>query len=377
MLLVAKGQVVAVLKESPKIQELLVQVEGSSLPEKAYNYLELNRKLTVNDLVLMNTTAVGLGLGTGGRHFVVPESFCDTEPDGHIMKLRYTPWQFSILAAEEAASPFHDGLVEATSLMGTPVIAAPLHSMLPGVILGFRSCLNYTPKVAYIMTDAAALPIALSGLVRDLKAKKLLDLTITAGQAFGGDLEAVSIPSALLTAYQAIKPDLIIVALGPGIVGTGTKLGFSGIEQSWVVDLTARLGGVPVAVPRVSFADLRERHRGISHHTLTILDLANHPALIGLSEEMTGDLFETVKSQIKKYNLMDRHRWYLMKGSNDPLNLFKEFDIKVTTMGRSIKEDPWFFRHTVIAGILAGLARTNQLDSLSRLMEQIDEAEFK
>ncbi|MGE5607457.1 MAG: DUF3866 family protein [Bacteroidota bacterium] len=370
MLLVAKGQVLAVLYENPEIQELLVQVENRPLPMKAYNYLGLNRKLTVDDRVTLNTTAVELGLGTGGRHYVIPDSDYDhTATDGHIMKLRYTPWQFSVLAAEEAASPFHEGLVEAASLNGTPVIAAPLHSMLPGVILGFRSCLEYTPKIAYIMTDAAALPLALSGLVRELKAKRLLDLTITAGQAFGGDLEAVSIPSALLTAYQAIKPDLIIVALGPGIVGTGTKLGFSGIEQSWVLDLTTRLGGIPVAVPRVSFADSRERHRGISHHTLTILGLANHPALIGLSANFTGELLEEVKTLIKKENLMDRHRWYLIKDTNESLNLFHEYDLPVTTMGRGIMEDPWFFRHTIIGGILAGLARTNRLSSLSRLRE--------
>lgn len=370
MLLVAEGQVLAVLYESAEIQELLVQVENRSLPMKAYNYLELNRKLTVNDRITLNTTAVELGLGTGGRHFVIPDSdFEHIAPDGHIMKLRYTPWQFSVLAAEEAASPFHERLIEADSLEGTPVIVAPLHSMLPGVILGFRSCLDYTPKVAYVMTDAAALPIAFSKLVRDLKAKGLLDLTVTTGQAFGGDLEAVSIPSALLTAYQAIKPDLIIVALGPGIVGTGTKLGFSGVEQSWVLDLATRLGGVPVAVPRVSFADLRERHRGISHHSLTILDLANHPALIGLSEDLTGEPLETIKNLIKKHNLWKRHQWYLIKDASEALKLFYEYDLNVTTMGRGIKDDPWFFRHTIIGGILAGMARTNRLSSLSRLRE--------
>lgn len=370
MFLTAKGRVLAVIYDNSDIQELSVQVEGCSQPEKAYNYLSLNRKLTVDDIVKLNITAVELGLGTGGRHFVIPESFADqSKSSGHIMKLRYTPWQFSVLAAEEAASPFHDCLTEATSLEGTPVVAAPLHSMLPGIILGFRSCLAYTPKIAYIMTDAAALPIALSGLVRELKAKELLDLTITAGQAFGGDLEAVSIPSALLTAYQAIKPDLIIVALGPGIVGTGTKLGFSGIEQSWVLDLTARLGGIPVAAPRISFADLRERHRGLSHHSLTILNLANNPAFIGLDQELPGEDLETVKSLLKKNDLIDRHQWYLVKTPNDSLRLFSDFGLRVTTMGRGIKDDPWFFRHTVIAGIIAGLARGERLDTLSKIME--------
>lgn len=369
MFLAAKGVVVAVLQENNEIQELMVQAEGRPQPEKAYNYLALNHRLTVNEPVMLNITAIELGLGTGGRHFVIPE-YLDNQSisDGHIMKLRYTPWQFSVLAAEEAASPFHDVLEEASSLEGTPVVAAPLHSMLLGIILGFRSCLDYVPKVAFIMTDAAALPIALSGLVRELKSKGLLDLTVTSGQAFGGDLEAVSIPSALLTAYQTIKPDLIIVALGPGIVGTGTKLGFSGIEQSWVLDLTARLNGIPIAAPRISFADSRKRHFGISHHSLTILDLANNPAILGLAEEMPGDYLNTVKALIKKHNLMDRHQWYLVKDT-DSLKLFEEYNIQTTTMGRGIKDDPWFFRHTIITGILAGLARTNQLDTLTKIME--------
>jgi hypothetical protein len=369
MLLTAKGRVVAVLQENCEIQELLVQVEGRPLPEKAYNYLGLNHRLTVNDTVELNITAVELGLGTGGRHFVIPNlSRKQSKSEGHIMKLRYTPWQFSLLAAEEAASPFHDELADAASLEGVPVVAAPLHSMLPGIIIGFKSCLNYSPKVAYVMTDAAALPIALSGLVRELKSKHLLDLTVTAGQAFGGDLEAVSIPSALLSAYHALKPDLIIVALGPGVVGTGTKLGFSGIEQSWVLDLTTRLNGIPIAAPRISFADSRKRHYGISHHSLTILDLANHPAILGLAEEMPGDYLNTIKGLLKKYNLMSRHQWYLVKEA-DSLKLFEEFNIHTTTMGRGIKEDPWFFRHTIITGILAGLARTNQLDTLTKITE--------
>lgn len=369
MFLTAKGIVVAVLQENNEIQELLVQAEGRPQPEKAYNYLALNHRLTVNEPVMLNITAIELGLGTGGRHFVIPE-YLDNQSisDGHIMKLRYTPWQFSVLAAEEAASPFHDELENASSLEGVPVVAAPLHSMLPGIILGFRSCLDFTPKVAFIMTDAAALPIALSGLVRELKSKGLLDLTVTSGQAFGGDLEAVSIPSALLTAYQAIKPDLIIVALGPGIVGTGTKLGFSGIEQSWVLDLTARLNGIPIATPRISFADLRGRHRGISHHSLTILNLANNPALIGLTEEMPVDYLDTIRALIKKDNLISRHQWYLVKDTGS-LKLFEDFNIQATTMGRGIHDDPWFFRHTVVAGIIAGLARNKQLDTLLKITE--------
>ena len=268
MFSVASGYVLKVLVEdNPELQELLVQVDGHPDPERPYNYPQFSHQIAVGERVVLNTSAVKLGLGTGGRHFVVPEytETKNTDHDaqafpGHIMKLRYTPWQFPILAVEEADSPYHNQLVECTSLAETPVVIAPLHSMLPGIILGFRSVSRSSPRIAYIMTDGAALPIALSELVRELKKKHLLDLTVTSGHAFGGDLEAVSIPSALLAAREAIKPDLIIVALGPGIVGTGTTFGFSGIEQSWIIDLVSKLQGIPIAVPRISSADLRERH---------------------------------------------------------------------------------------------------------------------
>jgi hypothetical protein len=367
MFSVATGYVVEILKDNPELQELLIQIDGQATPERAYNYPRLYHRLLNGERVTLNTAAVKLGLGTGGRHFVIPEYSTDNTPgfSGHIMKLRYTPWQFPILAAEEEASPYHDSLVECASLEGTPVVIAPLHSMLPGVILGFHSVKKENPKIAYIMTDGAALPIALSELVRELKSKHLLDITITSGHAFGGDLEAVSIPSALLAARQAIEPDLIIVALGPGVVGTGTAFGFSGVEQSWIIDLVSKLQGRAVVAPRVSGADLRERHRSISHHSLTILKLANHPALVGLSKRIPSQMADHIFEKVAA-NLFKEHQWYLV---DDPPAepLFAEYEMKITTMGRSIKEDPWFFQSTVAAGVLAGLVAKGRLSSLQRI----------
>jgi hypothetical protein len=370
MFSVATGYVVRIIKDSPELQELMIQVDGCSEPERAYNYPGLYHRLVTGEKVILNTAAVKLGLGTGGRHFVVPEYAADDIPKfpGHIMKLRYTPWQFPVLAAEEEASPYHDPLVECTSLAGTPVVIAPLHSMLPGIILGFRSVGLKNPRIAYVMTDGAALPMALSELVRELKRKQLLDLTITSGHAFGGDLEAVSIPSALLAAQQAVKPDLIIVALGPGVVGTGTAFGFSGVEQSWVIDLVSKLQGIAIAVPRISGADLRERHLGISHHSLTILKLASHSALLGISRLIPKQLADNIFSKLQADHLLREHQWFFI---NDPPaeQLFLEHKIQIKTMGRSIQEDPCFFQSTVSAGVLAGLAGTDRLSSLQRITE--------
>lgn len=370
---VTRGQVLAILNDGPELQEVSVEIEGESAPQRAYNYPSLFRPLQVGDRVILNTAAVKLGLGTGGRHFVVPDYEAPETPQfpGHIMKLRYTPWQFPVLAAEEEASPFHaelvgEGVQDKTGeslLAGVPVVAAPLHSMLPGVILGFRSIWGDCARIAYIMTDGAALPLVLSNLVRDLKQKNLLQATITAGHAFGGDYEAVSIPSAIAVAKKAVRADLIIVALGPGIVGTGTTYGFSGIEQSWVIDLAARLGGIPIAAPRISGADARPRHRGISHHTLTILNLANNPAHLALSRRIPRELTEVIEGQLRGDQRLAKHYWH-WTDETPAAQLFEVYDIKVRSMGRNVQDDPGFFQSSAAAGFLAAKALQGQLRDL-------------
>jgi hypothetical protein len=390
MFSVTQGEVTAIIHDSPEIQELLVRIPGKPQPERAYNYPAFYRRLESGETVLLNTSAVTLGLGTGGRHFVIPysgtvpktipeqssESMKNDDPiswrhNGHIMKLRYTPWQFPVLAVEEEASPCHEQLKSITTLDGVPVVAAPLHSMLPGIILGFRalwrsSGRNVNPRIIYVMTDGAALPIALSNIVRELKDKHLLDATITTGHAFGGDLEAVSIPSALQAARGVETADLIIVALGPGIVGTGTALGFSSIEQSWVVDVVTHLKGYPITVPRISEADPRERHLGISHHTLTILEFANHPSSLAISNRMPQTLRQQMYDQLSERNLLNKH---LVWNIDDPSaqQLFQEAQMEVKSMGRGVTQDPAFFQATVSAGYLAATVAIGKLSSLTRI----------
>lgn len=369
---IARGKVIQIINDLPDLQELLVQISDTE-PERAYNYPLLYRKVEIGEFVFLNTSAVKLRLGTGGRHFVVPgdtESWGNKDLNGHIMKLRYTPWQFPVLSVEEEESPYHEVLKVQNSLEGTPVVSASLHSMLPGIIIGFKNTYEQVKgqktNIVYIMTDGAALPISLSNLARELKDKKLLDLTITAGHAFGGDLEAVSIPSAMIAARHVGRADLIIVALGPGIVGTGTAFGFSGIEQSWVIDLTNRLHGISIIAPRISVADQRSRHFGISHHTLTILDLASNPAYLPVSQFIPADLRQTVIDKLKEKQLLNKHQCFLIE--DQPVeSLFKEYDIKVKTMGRDLRQDLYFFQSSVAAGTLAAYVSLEKLSTLTRL----------
>ena len=74
--------------------------------------------------------------------------------------------------------------------------------------------------ISYIMSDGVPLPLVEG---KNVAGTKLAQGTITAGHAFGGDLEAINIYSALAAAAEVQKP-YNYVAMGPGIVGTGTQL---------------------------------------------------------------------------------------------------------------------------------------------------------
>src|SRR5262249_38545237 len=145
---------------------------------------------------------------------------------GHIIKARYTSLQADVGSAEEHFDP---ELADVDSIDGLPVVAAALHSQVPAVAVAFKDR-RPGARLAYVMTDAAALPLALWALVAGWAAGGLVDATITCGHAFGGDYEAVSVYSALAVARHVVGANAAVVAMGPGIVGTGTRLGFSGIE---------------------------------------------------------------------------------------------------------------------------------------------------
>lgn len=126
-----KGRVTKVLQSQEDLQELAVEYEGIS--GLAWNYTGLTGRAEPGDEVYLNTGAVELGLGSGGYHFVVANLSRLPERQlgpGHIMKLRYTPFQLKVLSAEEEASPCRAEITGFTSLKGIPVIVGTLHSML-------------------------------------------------------------------------------------------------------------------------------------------------------------------------------------------------------------------------------------------------------
>ncbi|MBI5088610.1 MAG: DUF3866 family protein [Actinobacteria bacterium] len=184
-------RVAELISERPGLQRIRLD-DGS----RAYAVTSLVGDVAIDDEVVVNTTAVDLGLGTGGWHVVhwnLARRDLHQPGPGHIMKLRYTSLQADTGAAEEQAGTLTPGLPH---LGGVPVVAGSLHSQL-GVVAPMVAHLRPGTRVSYVMTDGGALPLALSDLVATLREAELLAGTVTAGQAFGGDYEAVSVASAL------------------------------------------------------------------------------------------------------------------------------------------------------------------------------------
>src|SRR5437870_5247089 len=199
-----RGVVLDVLTERPGAVELSVHVDDEPTPSRAIAYPGMVGPVAAGDRVLLNTTAVALGLGTGGLHFVVAvegSAGPPFSPSGRVMKLRYTPQQVNVSVVEEAGGPYRDRAGE--GLDGAPVVWLPLHSMLGPAAAGARAA--GAASIIYVMTAGAALPCPLSRLIDALRRADLLDGVVTAGQAFGGDLEAVSTFSGLLAARQALR----------------------------------------------------------------------------------------------------------------------------------------------------------------------------
>ena len=226
--------------------------------------------------VRLEVSALDRALGTGG-HAMVSSRLDVLPPDppreGHLVKARYMPDQVMVTGVDEQGTAHHGLLsqpIGSLHLERMPVVVADLHSSLPAVLAGLRSPDGARqPHVVYVMTDGGALPLAYSRLVAALSEAGWLAGTVTAGQAWGGDIEAVSVHNALLAARHVLHADAAIVIQGPGNLGTETPWGFSGVACGDAVNAVAALGGRPVACLRVSQADARPRHLGISHHSMT------------------------------------------------------------------------------------------------------------
>jgi hypothetical protein len=318
VLTLRRGTVTAVREEVPG----LARIDVDGLPCVAY--LDLTGPVERGDDVLVNVQARELELGSGGFDILHANLTRGLElaadHGAHVMKLPYTPIQFAVRHGEE------DEELPAT-LDGLPVVGCSLHSQVVPVCAALAGL-----RVAYVQLQGGALALALSDALRALRAAGLLELTIGAGACFGGDLDAVSVYSAL-TLARARDADVIVAGIGPGVVGTATSTGHGGTGAAAALLAAAALDGRGVLALRLSEGDPRERHRGVSHHSASVLEL-----LSGASEVA----------------------WPAGCPVSDPPEGAIEIDVSgweavceglpLSHMGRGPDDDPWFFAAAFAAG---------------------------
>ncbi len=363
-----------VRREWPGALELEVTVsapDGTAPTQvRALAYPALTGRPEPGDRVLLNTTALDLGLGTGGYALVVavPDRLPpDRSGPGHLVKARYTPLQAVVLGADEQGSPYHAVLRDAEDIGGMPVVVADLHSALAPVLAGLYDATerDFDTRAAmpargddapeppgalravYVMTDGGALPAWFSRTCATLREAGWLAGTVTVGQAFGGDLEAVTLHTGLLAARHVLGADVAVVAQGPGNLGTGTRWGFSGVAAGEAVNAAAVLAGRPVAALRVSDADPRERHHGVSHHSLTAYGRVALARADVVVPDLPGAFGARVTAQAAP--LGTRHA-LVRVGVDGLAEALGRCPAPLSTMGRGLAADGAYFLAAAAAG---------------------------
>lgn len=235
----------------------LIRLEVDGTPCIAYP--RLTGEVEVGDDVVVNVQARELGLGSGGFDVLYLNLTRglggEPEPGAHVMKLPYTPLQHAVRHVEEASEVRPE-------LAGLPVVCCTLHSQVLPVLAGAGEL-----RCVYVQLAGGALPVALSDALRVAEVE-----TVAVGACFGGHYAAVSVASALVWA-AAQDFEAVVCSVGPGIVGTGTVFGHGAVAAAEAANAARALDGLPVIAARVSDADARERHRGVSHHTEALLEL--------------------------------------------------------------------------------------------------------
>lgn len=340
-----------VVSESP----LIVEIDGER--RRGWADEVLLGEMREGDEVVVNAAALDLGLGSGGFdvvHVNLTRGLGGgVEGDAHVMKLNYTSLQHPVEPVEGLAgddrsggapvgSTGEGGRRGAAERVSVPVAVLPLHGHLaPAAWAAAQTRPGI--RVGYVQTAGGALPGSLSRDVAELRERGLLCGHITAAPSYGGEREALSTVGALDAAARALDWDAVLVGPGPGIIGSDTELGHGGMSALDNAHASLSLGLPTIISPRLSSRDPRDRHRNLSHHTATVLQLLLAPVTVAIPKGA-----DEASSQIQAASA-NRHRLEPV-----PVNLtaYAASGLPTSTMGRQLQDDPLFFEAPLAAGTL-------------------------
>jgi Protein of unknown function (DUF3866) len=315
---------------------LTVEIDGER--RAAWADEVLLGEMRKGDEVVVNVAALDLRLGSGGFDVVHVNLTRGLGASGdsreHVIKLNYTSLQHPVDPVE---------LPPEAGGRSIPVLILPLHGHLAPAAWATSQASGL--KAGYVQTGGGALPGSLSRDVVRLRERDLLCGHITAGPAYGGEHEALSVAGALDAAVNGLDWDVAIVGPGPGIIGSETRLGHGGMAALDSAHAALALGLSTLLSPRLSEADPRERHQGVSHHTLTVLELLLGGVMVPVP---AGDP-ETAAQLINAAG--DRHQ---LQEAQPDLAGYAASGLPARVMERGIEEDPLFFAAPLAAGHVLG-----------------------
>jgi hypothetical protein len=318
-------------------EPLTVRVGDEERP--AWADVSLVGETLAGDEVIVNVEAMDLGLGSGGFDVVHANLTRGLGAAGagsaSVMKLNYSSLQHPVDPVE--------GLPGDGEMRPIPVLVLAIHGQLaPAAWAASREA---DLRIGYVQTGGGALPGALSRDVAELRRRELLREHVTAGPTYGGEREAISVAGALRAAAGPLGWDAVIAGPGPGILGSGTDLGHGGMAALDTAHASLALGLETLIAPRLSSGDERRRHRGLSHHTETVLGL-----LLG-SVRVPVPAGDPAAHQLIAEACGERHR---LLSQAAPVDDYAESGLPARHMGRGIEEDRLFFAAALAAGV--GLA---------------------
>jgi hypothetical protein len=338
-----RGEVVSVEHADDRTARLTVNVNGEQ--RSALAYPALTGPVRAGDEVIVNVEAADLGLGSGGFDLVHANLTRGLEGEGlegaHVMKLNYTPLQHAVV-------PLEEGLDAMPQRLLLPVAVLALHGQLaPAAFAAAHEAPH--ARIGFVQTAGGALPGQLSDVVATLRSGGALADHVTVAPCFGGEHEAITLEGALHAGAEKLGWDAAFVGPGPGILGSASALGNGGIEALHSAQSALALGCWVALAPRTSSGDARERHRGLSHHTATVMALLKRRVDVPVA----GGLSRSARDQISSADA-GRHRLAKIDVEN-LVGAYPESGLPSGTMGRSFDEDQDFFRSALATG--AALAR--------------------
>jgi hypothetical protein len=382
MLKLRRAAVIEVLSDDAREQELAIELDGRS--RRAIADVALVGAAEAGDELIVNVQALDLGLGSGGVDIVHVNLTRGLEAAGieaNVMKLNFTSLQ-------HAVRPVDDERLGLPLERAVAVLA--LHGQLAAVAWAFAEAAPER-KLGFVQTEGGALPGCRSRTVRALRERGLLAGHLTAGTAYGGEAEAITLAGAVHHGLSTLGWDAAVCGPGPGIVGSNSPLGHGGMSALDSAHTALALGCPTVLVARMSSGDARPRHRGLSHHTLTVLDLLLQPVTVALpaasgfpeepelravreailgaarprpaiadsggrSPEPSEGAMRSLAQQlgVARPARIARHDWC---SAAVHLPGYAACGLPAETMGRGLREDPLFFAAALAGGtVLAALA---------------------